>query len=158
MFNQRPFKALTLLSLIAAACTPAPEGPAPGPDPVELRLAEALADTARANAAVADIEQSAMLPHGEAGTSGVAGESPVFEINWTGPLIPLLHSLAGHAGYSLEEDGARPANPPVIAVTGFRGPLADAVDKINRSLFGIGRITIDHDRTMLRIIHALPTG
>ena len=158
MPNHRPFKTLAALSLILTACAPSNETPPSRPDPVELKLAEALADTARANATVAKIEQSALPVAEEAKPREAEGESPEFEINWTGPLVPLLHSLASHTGYSVEAEGASPANPPVITVTGFRGPLAGAVRKINNSLFGIGRVTVDHDQKMIRFIHADQTG
>ena len=158
MLNHRPLKTLAVLSLILAACAPSTETPPSGPDPVELKLAEALADTARANAAVAKFEQSALPPAEETKTRGSQGESPEFEINWTGPLVPLLHSLASHGGYSVEAEGDPPANPPVITVTGFRGSLADAVGKINRSLFGIGRVTVDHDQWKIKLTHAERTG
>ena len=158
MPNHRPLKTLAVLSLILTACAPSNKTPQPGPDPVELKLAEALADTARANAAVANIEQSALPPTEEAKPREAEEEAPEFEINWTGPLVPLLHSLANHGGYSVEAEGAPPANPPVITVTGFRGSLADAVGKINRSLFGIGRVTVDHDQMKIKLTHAEQTG
>ena len=158
MLNHRPLMTLAVLSLILTACAPSTKTTQPGPDPVELKLAEALVDTARANAAVANIEQSALPPAEETKTRGSRGESPEFEINWTGPLVPLLHSLASHGGYSVEAEGARPANPPVITVTGFRGSLADAVGKINRSLFGIGRVTVDHDQRKIKLTHAEQNG
>ena len=158
MLNHRRLKTLAALLLILTACAPNTETLPSGPDPVELKLAEALADTARANANVAKIEQSALPVAEEAKPREAEGESPEFEINWTGPLVPLLHSLASHTGYSVEAEGAPPANPPVITVTGFRGPLAGAVRKINNSLFGIGRVTVDHDQKMIRFIHADQTG
>ena len=158
MLNHRPLKTLAALLLILTACAPSTETPQSGPDPVELKLAEALAETARANAAVAKIEQSALPAAEEAKPREAEGESPEFEINWTGPLVPLLHSLASHAGYSVEAEGAPPANPPVITVTGFRGPLAGAVRKINISLFGIGRVTADHDQRKIKLTHAGQSG
>ena len=158
MLNHRPLKTLAVLSLILTACAPNTETPQSGLDQVELKLAEALADTARANAAVAKIEQAALPAAEEAKPREAEGESPEFEINWTGPLVPLLHSLASHAGYSVEAEGPRPANPPVITVTGFRGSLADAIGRVNRSLFGIGQVAVDHDQKKIKLTHAEQTG
>ena len=158
MLNHKPFKTFAALSLILTACAPSNETPPSRPDPVELKLAEALADTARANAAVAKIEQSALPEPEETKPREVEGDSQEFEINWTGPVVPLLHSLASHAGYSVEKGETRPANPPVITVTGFRGSLTDAVGKVNRSLFGIGRVTVDHDQRKIKLTHAEQTG
>ena len=137
-------KAGALLMLVGCA----PElPPIDEPDPVEVEIAGAMAATARANAAVAELEKNlaGLQTVSNATVVSNPAESEALRIDWNGPLEPLLDSVARLAGYSVVIAGTPPVNPVTVAVTKFSGTPAEVIQAVDRAAFGFARITSDRE-------------
>ena len=129
--------------------------PIKGPDPIEIQIAEAMSATAEANAKVAEIEKNLSQLHAvrttptatnsvpDSGTIQPELSASVVEVDWNGPVEPLLHSLARITGYSVVIAGKAPVNPVHVAIAGFNGHPLDAVGKIDDSVFGAARVSFE---------------
>ena len=138
--------------LLLAGCTPEPP-PIDEPDPIELEIARAMAATARANASVADLEKSlaGLQTDSNAAMDSNSAESDDMQIDWNGPLEPLLDSVARLAGYSVVISGTPPVNHVTVAVTEFNGTPAEAIQAVDRATFGFARITANRESREIKL-------
>ena len=143
-------KAAALLML--TGCAPEPP-PIDEPDPIELEIAGAMAATARANAAVAELEKNlaGLKTVSKATMDSNPAESEILLIDWNGPLEPLLDSVARLAGHSVVIEGTPPVNPVTVAVTKFSGIPAEVIQAVDRAAFGFARVTSDRESREITI-------
>ena len=141
-----------VLSLSACRSDVAP----PAISEIDYAIAEALADAAAANQAVAEIEQK---------TAGLTTQSkPVavlapptstidkpVRVNWKGPVEPLTASLARWAGLSFAHTGKQPVNPIQAVVVGEFKTIAKAIDAVNSSIYGHARVSADETEMVLSL-------
>ncbi|PZO72379.1 MAG: hypothetical protein DI629_20865 [Mesorhizobium amorphae] len=64
-------------------------------------------------------------------------------MNWNGPADELARQLAQRAGYSYDERGRRPANPPHIALYAAEEPLYGVARRAGAQLRSSGVLLID---------------
>ena len=145
----------TLVVLVLAACSN--HRPPPNNSEIDRAIADAVTSTIAINKAVSEIERrQANLPSSQPVGAATAKIPPVIfvpplDINWTGPLKPLIESLGNHVGYRVEKRTKPPINPVQIAVSGEFTNLAEAINSINDAAFGHATIMADRSRKVITI-------
>ncbi len=149
-----------LLLAALAACDRSAAPPAQA-DSVDATIAKALATTAEANASVAAIEKQlsgvqpdlASVSVGSSWPGTTVESSPpqdLIQIEWNGPIEPLIRAVAMQAGYSLTVQGPSPVNPVLVTISGFKGEADTALARIDNAAFGFASATADSSsRTIL---------
>lgn len=115
---------LAALALGGCVTTPAPPLVSQ-PDPVLLEL------TAVAQRAATDIQNLREIQSRRSGPSPALPDleglpeslTQLVTMSWDGPIAPLLRSLSGLSGFSLQEVGAPPAVPIIVRIAAAQKPL-----------------------------------
>ena len=145
-----------MTALVLGSCTrqpdsaAAPKWSAAGGYDVQAAglIDEALALAAEGNLKVARIEAAA---------SGIAAPVPVLpagvdlpdeleqriSVEWSGPVQPLLESMASHLGYAFRETGSPPAQPLLITIHQRDGPVWRTLRDIGAILASSGTVVVN---------------
>ena len=125
-------------------------------------ISQAMTETAKTNRIVAEIEKRhAGLRFGNAGPAAVpeiAAPGPVSEeelsIQWEGPLEPLLKSLALRMDAELRVLGESPVQPVFVSVSYSGRSHAEALRKIDTSVFGFAEVGLSEDEAAIELRYA----
>lgn len=138
-----------VLAGLLAGCTlwvPAPPAVAvsAGPDPAELRLAEA---AERAVRALDSLSRALPAPDPGSAMPALASLPPALQrpvtIDWTGPLEGLARDLAKRAGYRFLMAGRLPARAPIVAVEADGEPLLAVLRDAGLQAGAAATLTVD---------------
>ncbi len=122
---------LILLSLTLLACTTQHETTflrvKPGPDPAESKLAEAATHVTQSLAQLEQMQKASTPPEKQVVDIERYHVLGTASLDWTGPIEPLMTTIAKQLDYKLRVLGKQPAVPIIISITADNTPLADII-------------------------------
>jgi defect-in-organelle-trafficking protein DotD len=150
------------LAFIVSACTPVTKRDqqlVAEPDPISLRLAQAVDKASAALQTLASIEQ--------ARSPGTAIQSVPYapqelrrtvSIEWTGPVEPLARKLADRAGYQLQVNGDAPPTPVIVSVRASEKSVVEVLRDIGLQAGQRADVAIDPERRIVELNYAPLSG
>lgn len=122
------------------------------PDKVSLMLADAADRSSTALQTLASIEQH-RTPH--VAMAPIENAPPALmramTLNWTGPVEPVLKTLADRAGYGFQVLGSAPPVPVVVAVNAENKPVVEIMRSIGLQLGARANVRVDGATQMVEI-------
>jgi defect-in-organelle-trafficking protein DotD len=129
------------------------------PDPVALRLAQAVDKASAALQTLASVEQ--------ARNPGVAIQAAPYapqelrrtvSIDWTGPIEPLTRKLADRAGYQMQVNGDVPPTPVVVSVRAAEKSVVEVLRDVGLQAGRRADISVDPGRRIVELNYAPVSG
>lgn len=161
--NDLSRKILTLLALLTlAACDPYPKRPFPQiatqPDKVSAMLAQAADRASTSLQTLAAVEQS-RSPNIAVGPVDNAPPElrRTITVNWTGPVEPIVRTLADRASYTFQTVGDPPPVAAVVTVNVENKPVIEVLRSIGLQLGVRADVKVDAERQVVEI-HYAPTN
>lgn len=139
------------LALLCAACTTTQGVPALPPiSEADLKVAEAVEISSRANRAIAEVEVAVAAPK-RAGPNqtvppGVTLPAELTEeitIDWQGKVEPLVAAIAGKMGYRFAVTGRPPAVPVVVSMSAKNEAVHDIIRRAGNMIHDHGDIALN---------------
>ncbi len=149
-------------AVLASGCTSysrtAPQLVA-SPEPLTLRLADAVDRASNALETLASVEQ-ARTP--SASVSAVP-DAPVelkrtVSLDWVGPIEPVTRRLAERAGYEFAVVGDMPPAPLVVTINAVHRSVIDVLRDIGLQAGHRANIVVDAERQVVEVNYAPVTG
>ncbi len=159
---QRLLAALAGVLASAGCADPEIQSPIVASDPADTVIAEAVAETARSNRIVAEIEKRyaglktapSGLEEANVWADSNARFSEWIDIDWNGPVEPLLQSIASRMERTLRIIGKEPVTPVLVSVSYAGDSHRDALRAIDISLFGLATVVSADDGTAIELHYA----
>lgn len=157
--GRKGLAALLATSMALSACAADTQGDRIDPIPeIDGKIAEAVAESANANRAIAEVEVATAAPkRAGPGSSVPAGVvlppeavQPV-TIDWNGPIELLLEEMAKRAGYSFRMTGNKPANPFMVSISAHEEPLFGIVRRAGAMAHGYADIGFNPSTRIIEI-------
>jgi len=125
------------------------------PDPVALRLANAVDKASTALKTLATIEQ-ARNPNLQIDSVSDAPQElrRVISIDWTGPVEPITRTVAEKAGYSLRVNGNKPSVPIIISVSSREKQVIEMLRDIGLQAGRRADIVVDVENKVVELDYA----
>lgn len=129
------------------------------PDPIELRLAEAAEDAARALDTLARIERVRTPPPPMDSAPDAPPElQRLVSIDWTGPIEPLAARIAERAGYAFSTVGAAPSIPLIVRLAVEQRTVIDLLRSLSLQLGNRASIVLDANRRVVELRYETRPG
>lgn len=151
------YGAITLMGALLASCAPQIEDLPEDPG-IDDQIHEAVATSAKANKAIAEVEVATAAPvrPGPAASvpAGVVLPADAVQpvtIDWQGAIEPFLAEMARRAGYSYRTTGKAPANPVMITITANEEPLFGVVRRAGNMAHGYADIAFNPTARLIEI-------
>ena len=147
-----------IIVLVLTACNTSNSIPAKSDSKIDSIIAQAVTDTVALNHITASIESQSKLTLNRPKKKGAKPSPPAFknsiiQLDWKGPLEPLVEELTAHAGYTLQRNEKLPVNPVQVAVSGqFKNPLL-ALNTVMASVARFASITVDNNRKEIILVY-----
>lgn len=124
-------------------------------DPVALRIAEAADKASSALQSLAKMEQSQKPIQADAVFEGAPEElMRKVTIDWTGPVEPLLATLADRAGYQFTVIGSPSPTPAVVSVNVIDRPIVEQLRSVGLQVTGTADVVVDAGRKVVELQYA----
>lgn len=151
--SSKPTRILAAASLtvLLAACQTTRGVPILPPiSEADLKVAEAVEITSRANQAIAEVEVAVAAPTRAgpnqtvpAGVTLPAELTEQISIDWQGKVEPLLAALAGKMGYRFAVTGSPPAVPVVVSMSAKNEAVHDIIRRAGNMIHDHGDIALN---------------
>jgi defect in organelle trafficking protein DotD len=150
-----------VVSLAVASCAPVKvdQQMVAEPDPVALRLANAVDKASAALQTLASVEQ--------ARNPGVAVQAVPYapqelrrtvSIDWSGPIEPLARTLADRAGYKLQINGDVPPAPIIVNIRSSEKSVVEILRDVGLQAGRRADIAVDPQRRIVELNYAPLSG
>ncbi len=150
------------LALAVSACVPVTkldQQLVAEPDPVALRLAQAVDKASAALQTLASIEQARNPGVSVQGAPYAPQElRRTVSVEWTGPIEPLAHRLADRAGYQMQVNGDVPPTPVVVSVRAAEKSVVEVLRDIGLQAGRRADISVDPERRIVELNYAPLSG
>ncbi len=125
------------------------------PDPVSLRLAQAVDKASSALQTPASIEQ-ARNPGTQIQAAPYAPQElrRTVSIDWTGPVEPLAQKLSDRAGYQFQVNGDAPPTPVVVSVHSTEKSVVEVLRDVGLQAGQRADIAVDPERRIVELNYA----
>ncbi len=125
------------------------------PDPVSLRIADAVDKVSASLETLAKVEQ-ARTPN--ASVSSIPN-APIelkrtVSVEWTGPIEPIAKRLAARAGYSFNVNGKKPPVPVIVNIVSFQEQIVEVLRNIGLQAGKRADIIIDTENRVVEVSYA----
>ncbi len=122
------------------------------PDPVALKLSSAVDRASAALQTLAAVEQHKTPLATVSSVSNVPKELlRTISVEWTGPLEPIVKTVANRAGYRFSILGAKPPVPIVVQVRSVEKTVIDVLRDIGLQSGTRADVVVDADRKIVEI-------
>jgi len=150
---------LVLLMLTACIQPKVDQQLVASPDPVALRLANAVDQASVALKTLASIEQSRNPNIQIESVAGAPQElQRVMTIDWTGPIEPITKKVADRAGYSFQINGNSPSTPIIISVTSREKQVVEMLRDIGLQAGRRADIVVDIEKKTVELNYVSISG
>lgn len=151
-----------VLTVIAAGCTPiskVDQQLVAEPDPVALRLAQAVDRASAALQTLASVEQ-ARNPSAALQAAPYAPQElrRTVSVDWVGPVEPIARQMADRAGYELLVNGDVPPTPVVVTVRASEKSVVEVLRDIGLQAGQRADISVDTERRVVELNYAPVAG
>jgi defect-in-organelle-trafficking protein DotD len=125
------------------------------PDPVSLRLAQAVDRASAALQTLAAVEQ-ARNPGESIQAAPYAPQElrRTVTVDWTGPVEPITRSLADRAGYQMQVNGDAPPTPVVVSVRASEKSVVEVLRDVGLQAGQRADISVDPERRLVELNYA----
>jgi defect-in-organelle-trafficking protein DotD len=129
------------------------------PDPVSLRLAQAVDKASSALQTLASIEQ-ARNPGTQVQSAPYAPQElrRTVSVDWTGPIEPIGQRLADRAGYQFQVNGDAPPTPVVVSVHSTEKSVVEVLRDVGLQAGQRADIAVDPERRIVELNYAPLSG
>lgn len=129
------------------------------PDPVALRLAQAVDRASAALATLASVEQARNPSAGlQAAPYAPQEMRRTVSLDWVGPIEPVARQLADRAGYELLVNGDIPPTPVVVTVRATEKSVVEVLRDIGLQAGQRADISVDTERRVVELNYAPVAG
>lgn len=129
------------------------------PDPVALRLSAAVDKASAALQTLAAVEQartpsaSLQMP-----PSAPVELRRIVSVDWTGPVEPIVRTMADRAGYQLRVNGDKPQAPLVVSIMAREKSVIEVLRDIGLQAGQRADIVVDPSRKLVEVNYAALAG
>lgn len=156
--DRRIFTAVAFLTLGLAACTPMKkldQQLVAEPDPVSLRLAQAVDKASSALQTLASVEQARTPSAGLQTVPNATQEMRrTVTMDWTGPIEPAIRTLAERAGYQFQVNGNAPPMPIIVSLHSTERSVVEVLRDAGLQAGRRADVAIDPDRRVVELNYA----
>ena len=129
------------------------------PDPVALRLSAAVDKVSAALQTLASVEQA----RNPGANLQMPPSAPVelrriVSVDWTGPIEPIVQTLADRAGYQLQVNGGKPPVPVVVSLTAREKSVIEVLRDLGLQAGQRADVVVDPDRRIVELNYAPVSG
>ena len=129
------------------------------PDPVALRLSAAVDKASAALQTLASVEQA----RNPGANLQMPPSAPVelrriVSVDWTGPIEPIVQTLADRAGYQLQVNGGKPPVPVVVSLTAREKSVIEVLRDLGLQAGQRADVVVDPDRRIVELNYAPVSG
>jgi len=129
------------------------------PDPLALRLADAVDRATVALETLAEVEQNRKPPADGFSLEGAPRELlRTVTIDWVGPIEPIAERLANRAGYDFNALGDLPPVPIIVTVHAVHRPVLEVLRDIGLQAGLRADLIVDAKRQAVEVTYAPATG
>lgn len=125
------------------------------PDPVALRLANAVDRASAALQTLASVEQARNPSLSVQGIPYAPTElRRAVSVDWTGPIVPIAKRMADRAGYMFHVNGDEPPLPVVVTVRAYEKSVVEVLRDIGLQAGRRATIAVDPDQRVVELNYA----
>lgn len=142
------------LPLLVASCAEPPPPPKPAVDPVETALIETARKSADAVRALAETEISRTPPVRVAEQEVPAELRRSISVHWTGPIGPMVKSIATELNYDFAEIGKPPISSIVVDIKATDRPIYQILEDVGLQAGTRADVALNPQRRTIEIRYA----
>ena len=153
---------LSVALLLSACVTPSEVAPVIEPpiSEIDVIIADAAKRAVNANLAVSEVEVAIAAPTragpGQSLPPGVTLPPEIMQLvdlDWQGPVEPMLQALADRAGYTFRVVGRRPSVPLTVAMSRTQVPLHDLIREAGMMVDDTADVVLNPSLRMIELRH-----
>jgi len=154
------WSALSILFILTACAPPKVDQQlVASPDPVALRLANAVDQASVALKTLASIEQTRNPNTQIESVAGAPQElQRVITMDWVGPIEPIAKRVSEKAGYKLQVNGNAPAIPIIISISSREKQVIEMLRDIGLQAGRRADIVVDIDAKVVELNYVSISG
>ena len=82
----------------------------------------------------------------------------IVSVDWTGPIEPIVQTLADRAGYQLQVNGGKPPVPVVVSLTAREKSVIEVLRDLGLQAGQRADVVVDPDRRIVELNYAPVSG